>query len=99
MFLREIRQVKRVNDCFYLDGYKIKADRISSNGYGVLVVFEPSKLDWDFRYVIGHNRYAWFPTVKSLLEILGELDLSDRLTRDWLRNGKGWSNGVRPFNE
>jgi len=95
MRLVEIRQVKRVNGIFILDGIKIQADRIASDGYGVLVVFEPSKLDYDFRAVIGPNRFAWFPTEESLDLIHKELDFSDHLTLD-LHNGKGWG-GKRPF--
>jgi len=48
MILSDILIAKRVDGFFYIEGYKIKADRVSSPGYGVLVVFEPSKLDKDF---------------------------------------------------
>jgi hypothetical protein len=95
MILSEILQVKRVDGFFIVDDVRIKADRIASDGYGVLVVFEPSKLDYDFKEVIGPNRFAWFPSVESLDLIHKELDLSDHLTLD-LHNGVGWG-GKRPF--
>lgn len=99
MILSEILQVKRVDGFFRFDGFKIRADRQASDGYGVLVVFEPSKLDYDFRPVIGPNRFAWFPKAESLNIIKKELDLSDYMTRDWLRKGKGWDSGPRPFSD
>jgi len=97
MRLVEIRQVKRVKGYFYIDGFKIKAERQASDGYGVLCIFEPSKLDYDFRIVLGPKRYAWFPTTEALKLINEQLDLSDRLTCDWLRNGRGWNKGPRPY--
>jgi len=96
MFVSDILLAKRVDGYFHIEGYKIKADRVSSPGYGVLVVFEPSKLDVDFRVVLGPKRYAWFPTAKSLQIIEAKLNLSDHLTLD-LHNGKGWKVGPRPF--
>lgn len=96
MFLSDILIVKRVNNFFYVNGSMIKADRVSSPGYGVLVIFEPSKLDHDFRVVLGPKRFAWFPTAKSLQIIEQKLDLSDHLTLD-LHDGKGWETGPRPF--
>jgi len=95
MIVSEVLQVKRQNGFFYVSGCRIKADRVSTDGYGVLVIFEPSKLDYDFRSVIGPNRFAWFPSVESLDLIHKELDLSDHLTLD-LHDGKGWG-GKRPF--
>jgi hypothetical protein len=94
MILSEILQVKRVDGYFIVDDHKIKADRQASNGYGVLVIFEPSKLDYDFKAVIGPNRLCWFPHAESLALISKQLDLSDHLTKDLL--GRGWG-GVRPF--
>lgn len=96
MILAEILLAKRVDGYFYIEGYKIRADRQSSSGYGVLVVFEPSKLDKDFRAVLGPGRFAWFPTAKALEIIEAKLDLSDHLTLD-LHQGKGWKSGPRPF--
>ena len=95
-------QVKRVNRMFQCEGFLIKADRQASNGFGVLVVFEaPTKLDRDFEPLLrsryGPNHYGWFPTWQSLQQIERALDLSDTLTRDWLRNGRGWSAGPRPY--
>jgi hypothetical protein len=97
MRLVEIRQIKRFKGFFYIDDYKIKADRIASDGYGVLCIFEPSKLDYDFKPILGPKSFAWFPTVESLKLIEKQLDLSDKLTCDWLREGKGWNKGPRPF--
>jgi hypothetical protein len=97
MRLVDILQVKRVNDLFYLHGHRIPADRKASDGYGVLIVFEPSKLDKDFQPILGFNNYCWFPTSEQLKIILDQLDLSDRMTCDWLRNGKGWNSGPRTF--
>jgi len=96
MILSDILMAKRINGYFHIEGYKIKADRISSSGYGVLLVFEPSKLDKDFRAVLGAGRFAWFPSAKSLDLIKAKLDLSDHLTLD-LHNGEGWKTGPRPF--
>jgi hypothetical protein len=96
MILTDILLAKRINGFFYVEGFKIKADRVSTPGYGVLVVFEPSKLDKDFRVVLGPGRFAWFPTAKAINIILEKLDLSDRFTVD-LRKGKGWNVGPRPF--
>jgi len=96
MILAEILLAKRINGYFHIEGHKIKADRVSSPGYGVLVVFEPSKLDFDFRVLLGPKRFAWFPTAKALNIISEKLDLSDHLTLD-LHNGKGWETGPRPF--
>jgi len=94
-------QVKRVNGLFKCEGFVIQADRQASDGFGVLVVFEaPTKVDLDFQPVLrtryGENHYCWFPTWQSLQKIQRALDLSDALTRDWLRNGRGWG-GVRPY--
>lgn len=96
MFLSDVLLVKRINNFFYVKGRMIKADRVSTPGYGVLVVFEPSKLDKDFRAVLGPRRFAWFPTAKALKIIEAKLDLSDHLTLD-LHQGKGWKTGPRPF--
>lgn len=96
MILSDILMAKRVEGYFYIEGYKIKADRVSSPGYGVVVVFEPSKLDKDFSCVLGPGRFAWFPTAKALEIITEKLDLSDHLTLD-LHEGKGWKTGPRPF--
>ena len=97
MRIREIIQVKRVNGTFLLYGHHIPAFRKSSDGYGVLIVFEPSQLDKDFEVALGQGVYCWFPSAEDLKHIENELDLSDRLTSDWLHNGKGWSTGPRPF--
>jgi len=96
MILSDILIAKRAEGYFYVEGYKIQADRISSAGYGVLCIFEPSKLDKDFSCVLGPGRFAWFPTAKALEIITAKLDLSDHLTLD-LHNGKGWDSGPRPF--
>jgi len=98
MILSEILLVKRVDGYFHIGDYKIKADRVSSSGYGVLLVFEPSKLDKDFLPVIGTGKFAWFPSARALDLIKAKLDLSDRLTLD-LRNGHGWKSGPRPFSD
>jgi len=94
--LSEIKQVKRVDGFFLVNGHKIPSVRKASNGYGVVLVFEKSQLDKDFEAVIGPDRFAWFPTAESLSLISKELDLSDHLTRD-LRKGDGWTVGPRPF--
>jgi len=92
----------RKNDVFHIEGFKIKADRQSTDGYGVLAIFEaPTKLDIDFRIFLaekfGPRCFAWFPSARELDVIKQNLDLSDRLTMDWLRQGKGWTDGPRPF--
>lgn len=97
MILCDILMAKRVDGFFYIEGCKIKADRVSSDGYGVLCVFEPSKLDRDFRVVLGPNRYGWFPSAKSLDIITAKIDLSDKLTCENLHDGKGWNLGPRPY--
>jgi len=96
MILSDILLVKRVDGYFYIGDYKIKADRVSSSGYAVLLVFEPSKLDKDFYCVLGPGRFGYFPSAKALDIIKEKLDLSDHLTLD-LHNGKGWETGPRPF--
>ncbi len=90
MILSDILLVKRVDGFFYVEDFKIKADRISSPGYGVLLVFEPS--------LHLRGRFAWFPTTKALDIISQKLDLSDHLTLD-LHQGKGWDSGPRPFSK
>jgi len=97
MRLVSILQIKRVDDTFHLYGERIRAYRRASDGYGVLLTFEPSQLDKDFAFVLGPKRLCWFITAKQLLAIEKALDLSDQLTRDWLRNGKGWVSGPRPL--
>jgi len=97
MRLVEILQVKRANNVFELNGCKIQAARKASDGYGVLVVFEGSQLDVDFAPAVGNNMLCWYPTAQQLTQIREQLDLSDRLTCDWLRKGEGWSKGPRPY--
>jgi len=97
MRLLEVVHVKRVNNVFYFYDFSIAAKRISSDGYGVLLVFEaPTQLDHDFRPALGPNKYAFFITAKQYDAIGRALDLSDYMTRDWLRKGKGWG-GERPL--
>jgi len=93
----EIMQVKRVKGIFHIGEHRIPADRKASDGYGVLCIFEPSKLDYDFKAILGPKRFAWFPTAEALNMINEQLDLSDHMTSDWLQNGKGWNTGPRPF--
>ena len=95
MILCDILLAKRVDGFFYIENCKIRADRISSPGYGVVCRFQPSKLDKDFE-VLGYG-YYWFPTAKALDIITAKLDLSDKMTCDNLREGKGWETGPRPF--
>lgn len=97
MRLLEILQVKRSGGVFELFGQRIPSYRQASDGYGVLVVFEPSELDKDFQPALGSNSRCWFPSAKELEIIMEQLDLSDRLTCDWLRKGNGWTSGPRPF--
>jgi len=93
-------QVKRVDDVFYIDGFSVEATRRASDGYGVLIILEgPTQLDRDFKPFLGSNRYGWFITAKQHDIIARALDLSDAMTRDWLRNGKGWRCGPRPVKE
>jgi len=94
--LVEILQIRRVRDTFYINGYSIPAVRKASDGYGVLCVFEASQLDKDFEVALGPGKLCFFITAKQLEDIEKALDLSDRMTRDWLRKGKGWG-GVRPL--
>lgn len=97
MRIRDIVQVKRVDDTFEIYGHKIPATRKASDGYGVLIVFEPSQLDKDFEPVFGPYVYCWFPSAEDLKAISEALDFSDSLTCDWLHNGRGWNVGPRPF--
>jgi hypothetical protein len=97
MRIREILQVRRVGGCFDLYGYKIRSVRKASDGYAVLVVFEVSEVDKDFLVALGPHVYSWFPVADDLAAIEAALDFSDRLTADWLRNGRGWNSGPRPF--
>jgi len=99
MRLVEILQVRRVRDTFYLNGCHIPAVRKASNGYGVLCVFEPSQLDKDFERALGPGKLCFFITAKQLEDIEKALNLSDHMTRDWLRNGKGWDSGPRPLKD
>jgi len=66
MRLVEILQVKRSRDTFELYGHRIQSYRKASDGYGVLVVFEPSELDKDFQPALGSNSHCWFPSAKEL---------------------------------
>jgi len=97
--IREIVQVKRVNDVFELYGHRIPSVRRASDGFGVLVILEPSQLDKDFEVALGCGVYCWFPSAEELKMINDALDFSDSLTCDWLRNGKGWRSGPRPYNK
>ena len=102
MRLVAIENIKRINDTFHFRGHTIKALRKASDGYGVLVIFEaPTQLDRDFQEPLfaihGPDCFCWFPTAKELNMIKAQLDLSDRQTRDELREGKGWNVGPRPI--
>jgi len=100
MILSNILLVKRVSNVFEIGNFKIPSDRQSTDGFGVLLIFSaPSKLDRDFRCVLGPGRFAWFPTAKSLDLIRRKLDLSDHLTCDLLHGGEGWKTGPRPFSK
>lgn len=98
MFLIDIIQVKRVNDTFHLYGHKIVADRRASDGYGVLMVFEASKLDKDFEVALGPGKLCCFITTNQFKRLEKELDLSNLLTRNHLRKGKGFG-GKRPLSD
>jgi len=97
----DVTQIKRVNHVFDVFGHKIVADRKASDGFCVILVVQPSKIDSDFKEalesVYGPNSYPIVITAAQYNEIGFQLDLSDRQTCDWLRNGKGWNVGPRPF--
>jgi len=99
MRLVEIIQVRRVRDTFFIKGYNIPAVRKASDGYAVLCVFEPSQLDKDFEIALGPGKPCFFISAKQIKDILKALDLSDQMTRDWLRKGKGWNCGPRPLKD
>lgn len=99
MRLLEIKQVKRKDNTFYINGHKIASVRQASDGYGVMLVFEASQLDKDMEQAVGPGNYCWFPTATQLKVIVEALDLSDELTRDHLRKGKGWKSGPRPLKD
>ena len=97
-FIEAIVLVKRVKDVFHLNGYRISADRRASDGYGVLVVVESSKLDKDFEVALGEGKRCFFITTEQYRELGKQLDLSNFLTRDHLRKGKGFG-GERPLSD
>jgi len=101
MKIVDVIQIKRVNHTFDLFGYKISANRKASDGFCVGMVVQPSKVDDDFKEalksVYGPNCFLIIITAAQHGEVGYQLDLSDRLTCDWLRNGKGWNVGPRPF--
>jgi len=99
MILVEIKQVKREKDTFHINGEKIPAVRKASDGYAVLCVFEPSQLDKDFEVALGPGKPCFFISAKQIRDIVKALDLSDQMTRDWLRKGKGWDSGPRPLKD
>ena len=76
--------------------YKIEAARVGS-GVGVLVSFELSQIDRDFREAL-HSREVglWRPSQDELDRIQWFLDESDYKTAKLLKV-KGWTTGPRPF--
>jgi len=99
MRLVEIKQVKRKDDTFYINGCKIPSVRQATDGYGVMLVFQASQLDKDMEAAVGPGNFCWFLTAAEYKAMGEALDLSDVMTRDWLRDGKGWKIGPRPLKD
>lgn len=102
MRVKGIKLVKRFNGFFELDdGRRIPAVH-RGNGYGVVVVLEPSKLDVDFGLPEIAFRilrefgavFYLFLEADQLEELQHKFKESDELTHRLL--GHGWS-GKRPF--
>jgi len=85
--VKKIVVVLRQGGFFHYDHHRIPAVR-PGEGYGVLVILEPSQIDTDF------GTYVWVPSQNEIEQILRALKKSDELTHE-LR-GRGWA-GRRPY--
>ena len=87
MRVKEILVVLRKDGFFHYQDRRIPAVR-PGDGYGVMVILEPSQIDTDF------GTYVWVPSQDELEQIQKALRKSDELTHELL--GRGWA-GIRPF--
>jgi len=86
-------RVKRILIVLRKDGFFHHGDRRipavrPGQGYGVMVLLEPSQIDTDF------GTYIWVPSQDEIEQIQRALKKSDELTHE-LR-GRGWA-GRRPY--
>ena len=81
MKIREIVLVLRKDGFFHYKGRRIQAAR-PGEGWGVMVILEPSQIDVDF------GCRVWVPSADELEQIRKALDKSDELTHRLL--GHGW---------
>jgi len=85
--VKRILIVLRKDGFFYYEGQRIPAVR-PGQGYGVMVLLEPSQIDTDF------GTYIWVPSQDEIEQILRALKKSDELTHEL--KGRGWA-GRRPY--
>jgi len=85
--VKRIVLVLRRGGFFYFEGRRIEAAR-PGEGWGVMVILEPSQIDQDF------GRPVWVPSQDEIEAIQRALKRSDELTHE-LR-GRGWA-GRRPY--
>lgn len=95
MIVSDIAFTRRLNGFHYFRGFQIEAVRVG-NGVGVLVVFQPSQIDRDFKEALSMNELGlWSPSQDELEKIQRFLDESDHRTAKLL-DTNGWG-GRRPF--
>jgi hypothetical protein len=88
MQVKRMDLVKRQGGYFHKwNGEKVKAV-YPKQGYCVMVFFEESLIDTDFK------EFVWCPSAQELRRLADLLDESDKLTYDML--GHGWA-GERPY--
>ena len=87
MRVKKIAIVLRKDGFFLYNDRKIQAVR-PGQGYGVMVILEPSQIDEDFGVPV------WVPSQEELEQIRRALKRSNELTHE-LR-GRGWG-GRRPY--
>ena len=88
MKVKRIDIIKREGGFFHPDHKpKIRAYK-HGEGYGVMVFFESSPIDFDFQ------ENVWCPSAEELQRIADLMDKTDHLTYEML--GHGWE-GTRPF--
>lgn len=96
MRLVTIEFTKRQDGYHHFRAHRIKAVKVGS-GYGVLVLFQPSQIDRDFKDALNMNEIGlWSPSQDELEKIQWHLDESDHKTAELLKVS-GWDSGPRPF--
>lgn len=95
MILYDIGFTRRQDSFHHFRNRRIQAVRVGS-GYGVLVTFQPSQIDTDFKEALNYNEVGvWSPSQDELDKIQWFLDESDFRTAKLLKRDH-WG-GRRPF--